>query len=147
MYRQHQKSAKNVNEQQGMMNMMTKGRQSDGVSISNSFRVNIKVKNFISRNAPPEVDLVISIYEVVDEKTFPKALCEIFRVKGWKTRDVGQDNVQNRKKLKAVFGDIYMVYKAFVVSHNVPYMIKIQSSPPLNSTDMLKKFLSDRYSQ
>ena len=34
------------------------------------------VKNFISKNAPPEVDLVISIYEVVDAQSFPKALCE-----------------------------------------------------------------------
>ena len=123
MYRQHQKSAKNVNEQQGMMNMMTKGRQSDGVSISNSFRVNIKVKNFISRNAPPEVDLVISIYEVVDAQSFPKALCENFVVKGWKTRGGGQDDVQNRENLKAVFGDIYKVYIVFEVFHDFPSMI------------------------
>ena len=137
MYRQHQKSAKNVNEQQGMMNMMTKGRQSEGVSISNSFRVNIKVKNFISKNAPPEVDLVISIYEVVDEQSFPKALCENFLVKGWKTRGGGPDDLQNRENLKAVFGDIYKVYIAFEVSHNFPHMI------PINSIEMYKNFLSE----
>ena len=117
MYRQHQTSAKNVNEQLGMVT-----KHSDGVSISNSFRVNIKVKNFISRNAPPEVDLVISIYEVIDAKSFPKALCESFVVKGWKTRGGGQDDVQNRENLKAVFGDIYKVYIGFELSDNFPYI-------------------------
>ena len=131
MYRQHQTSAKNVNEQLGMVT-----KHSDGVSISNSFRVNIKVKNFISRNAPPEVDLVISIYEVIDQQSFPKALCESFLVKGWKTRGGGQDDVQNRENLKAVFGDIYKVYIGFELSDNFPYMI-------LNSSEMFKNFLSE----
>ena len=107
MYRQHQKSAKDVTEQQAVM--IGKGRGSDGVAISNSFRVNLKVKNFITKNAPPEVDLVISIYEIIDESSFPKALCENFLVKGWKTKDGKQEDLQNRENLKAVFGDIYKV--------------------------------------
>ena len=107
MYRQHQKSAKDIGDQTAVM--IGKVRGGDGVSISNSFRVNLKVKNFISQKAPQDVDLVISIYEVTDENSFPKALCENFVVKGWKTKNGGEEDLKTRENLRAVFGDIYKV--------------------------------------
>ena len=105
MYRQHQKSAKNVNDQSAVM--IGKVRGSDGVSISNSFRVNLKVKNFISTKAPQDVDLVISIYEVPnDAESVPKALCENFIVTGWSANPQQKINTEN---LRVVYGDIYKV--------------------------------------
>ena len=93
MYRQHQKSAKDIGDQTAVM--IGKVRGGDGVSISNSFRVNLKVKIFISQKAPQDVDLVISIYEVTDEQSFPKALCENFVVKGWRTKNGGGGGLKN----------------------------------------------------
>ena len=119
MYRQHVKSAKIINDNRAVM--IGRGREHDGVSISNSFRVNLKIKNFIAQKVTQDVDLVISIYEVADAESMPKALCENFVVKGWK-RAGGQDDLTNRDNLRVVFGDIYKVSACFMSSF-LPYHI------------------------
>lgn len=106
MYRQHLKSGETVNNSQQMK--MGPRNKVDGVAISNSFRVNLTVKNFIAPKVNRDVDLVISIYDVSDEQSMPKALCENFVIKGW--RRVGdQTDLASRDNLKVVFGDIYKV--------------------------------------
>ena len=106
MYRQHLKSGETVNNSQQMK--MGPRNKVDGVAISNSFRVNLTVKNFIAPKVNRDVDLVISIYDVSDEQSMPKALCENFVIKGW--RRVGdQSDLASRDNLKVVFGDIYKV--------------------------------------
>ena len=106
MYRQHLKSGETVNNSQQMK--MGPRNKVDGVAISNSFRVNLTVKNFIAPKVNRDVDLVISIYDVSDEQSMPKALCENFVIKGW--RRVGdQNDLSSRENLKVVFGDIYKV--------------------------------------
>ena len=80
----------------------------DSVAISNSFRVNLTVKNFIAPRVNRDVDLVISIYDVSDEQSTPKALCENFVIKGWR-RAGDQNDLSSRENLKVVFGDIYKV--------------------------------------
>ena len=106
MYRQHLKSAKTINDQRAVM--IGRGRDNDGITISNSFRVNLKIKNFIAPKVTQDVDLVISIFEVSDQESMPKALCENFIVKGWR-KNGGQDDLTNRDNLRVVFGDIYKV--------------------------------------
>ena len=107
MYRQHVKSAKTINDNRAVM--IGRGREHEGISISNSFRVNLKVKNFIATRITQDVDLVISIYEVNDDSSIhPKPLCENFIVKGLR-KNGGIDDLANRDNLMVVFGDIYMV--------------------------------------
>ena len=109
MYRQHVKSAKTINDNRAVM--IGRGREHEGISISNSFRVNLKVKNFIATRISQDVDLVISIYEVNDDSNIhPKPLCENFIVKGWR-KNGNQDDLTNRDNLRVVFGDIYKVWK------------------------------------
>ena len=103
MYRQHVKSSKTLNDHTAVM---VGGLRDDNITISNSFRVNLRTKNFILQKQTHDVDLVISIYEVSDADSIPKALCENFIVKGWKRN---QDDASSRDNLRAVFGDIYKV--------------------------------------
>ena len=106
MYRQHVKSGEALTNSQQMK--MGPRNKVDNTAISNSFRVNLTVKNFIAPRVNRDVDLVISIYDVSDEQSTPKALCENFVIKGW--RRVGdQSDLSNRDNLKVVFGDIYKV--------------------------------------
>ena len=106
MYRQHVKSGEALTNSQQMK--MGPRNKVDNTAISNSFRVNLTVKNFIAPRVNRDVDLVISIYDVSDEESTPKALCENFVIKGW--RRVGdQSDLSSRDNLKVVFGDIYKV--------------------------------------
>ena len=106
MYRQHLKSGETVSNSQQMK--MGPRNKIDGVSISNTFRVNLTVKDFQAPKVLQDIDLVISIYDVSDDLTMPKALCENFIIKGWRKAG-GQGESSNRENLKVVFADIYKV--------------------------------------
>ena len=104
MYRQHVKSSKTLNDHTAVM---VGGLRDDNITISNSFRVNLRTKNFILQKQAHDVDLVISIYEVPnDAESVPKALCENFIVSGWSTNPLQKINTEN---LRVVYGDIYKV--------------------------------------
>lgn len=98
MYRHHVKSAEKVKT------MMT-DRPKDDIKTSNSFRISLRVKNFVSTKIVEDVDLIFSIYEVADGKV-PKALCENYVVKSWSRNPRDLDEVERRKNLRVVFGDI-----------------------------------------
>ena len=111
MYRQHKKNADKGQDKAGMMGMMhtMKPPHDDAIPISNSFRVNLKIKDFKLKmpKGVEDVDLVISIYEVPsDAEGVPKALCENFIVTGWSANP--QQNI-GRENLRVVYGDIYKV--------------------------------------
>ena len=116
MYRQHVKSAKTINDNRAVM---IGPKRDDGIAISNSFRVNLRIKNFVAPKVTQDVDLVISIYEVNDAEATPKALCENFVVKGWR-RNAQQDDLICRDNLRVVFGDIYKV------SIDIKFWIKVK---------------------
>ena len=111
MYRQHKKNADKGQDKTGMMGMMhtMKPNHDDAIPISNSFRVNLKIKDFKLKmpKGVEDVDLVISIYEVPnDAESVPKALCENFIVTGWSANPQQKINTDN---LRVVYGDIYKV--------------------------------------
>ena len=110
MYRQHTKSDETIKNNRGVM-MGPKPEQVGVPGLSNSFRINLNVKNFVLMNWPEKtesVDLVMSIYEVSSEGQPPQALCENFVVKGW-SKTPQEEDLSNLDNLRVVFGDIYKV--------------------------------------
>ena len=76
----------------------------DDAETSNSFKIMLTVKNFVSPKIMEDVDLFISIYEVVENKT-PKPLCENYVVENW-SRNPELKDLERRNNLRVLFTDI-----------------------------------------
>ena len=84
--------------------MLPKPREDN--ETSNSFKILMTVKNFVSSKVTEDVDLIMSIYEVSNETKTPKPLCENYVVENWRRNPNDPGDIERRNSLKVLFADI-----------------------------------------
>ena len=98
LYRNHVKSAE---ESQ----MVVLNPTPEDSSTSNTFKISLRVKNFVSTKITEDVDLVVSVYEASEGRS-PRALFESFVVRGWSRNPTDSYEIERRKNLKVIYGDL-----------------------------------------